>query len=52
MAFENEMDNLLASVNTVILEDVLSNTDGTTWEDQFAEIMIEYLTEAGEIDDG
>ncbi len=48
---ENEIDALLTSINRDI-EDVLEHSEDTSWEDQFAEIMIEHLTEAGEIDDG
>ncbi len=47
----NQIDALLTSINRDI-EDVLEHSDETSWEDQFAEIMIEHLTEAGEIDDG
>ncbi len=48
---ENQIDALLSSINRDI-EDVLEHSDETSWEDHFAEIMIEHLTEAGEIDDG
>ena len=51
MAHENQVDDLLSSINRDI-EDLLEHSDGSSWEDQFAEIMIEHLTEAGEIDDG
>lgn len=47
----NQVDDMLASINRDI-EDVLEHSDDSSWEDHFAEIMIEYLTEAGEIDDG
>jgi len=48
---QNQVDNLLTGINRDI-EDVLEHSDDTSWEDHFAEIMIEHLTEAGEIDDG
>ena len=48
---ENQIDDLLSSINRDI-EDVLEHSDETSWEDHFAEIMIEHLAEAGEIDDG
>jgi len=48
---QNQVDDLLASINRDI-EDVLEHSDDSSWEDHFAEIMIEHLTEAGEIDDG
>jgi len=51
MDSHNEVDDLLASINRDI-EDILENSDESSWEDHFAEIIIEYLTEVGEVDDG
>lgn len=48
---QNQIDELLASINREI-EDIQEHSDDLSWEDQFAEMMIEHLTEAGEIDDG
>ena len=51
MEQQNQIDGLLVNINRDI-EDVLEHSDGSSWEDHFAEIMIEHLTEAAEIDDG
>ena len=48
---QNQIDELLARINSEI-EDIQEHSDDLSWEDQFAEMMIEHLTEAGEIDDG
>ncbi len=48
---KNQAEDLLSSINGEI-GDVLEHSDDLSWEDHFAEIMIEHLTEAGEIDDG
>ena len=48
---QNQIDELLTRINNEI-EDIQEHSDDLSWEDQFAEMMIEHLTEAGEIDDG
>lgn len=52
MNSKNSTEELLLTINREI-EDILAHSgDETSWEDQFAELMIEHLTEAGELDDG
>ena len=48
---QNQINDLLSSINRDINAG-LENSDDSSWEDHFEEIMIEHLTEAGEIDDG
>ncbi|MBC2705607.1 MAG: AIPR family protein [Desulfobacula sp.] len=45
-------DKLLQNINREI-EDIINHSDeNTSWDDKYAELMIEHLTEAAEIDDG
>ncbi|SDU50359.1 AIPR protein [Desulfobacula phenolica] len=52
MSSNNSTEELLESINREIKDILKHSGDETSWEEQFAELMIEPLTEAGELDDG
>jgi hypothetical protein len=52
MDYISEIDKELEKINGDIEELIRNSDEETTWEGCYAEMMIEQLTEAGELDDG